>query len=107
MDVCYKIWEQSWESGAVPRDRKKGILADPTKVHGINHSGRYFKVPGVNLSGPSTQRTPVLYQAGISKRGKDFAAKDADCSFVSPPTPAITTEYLHVRRNSPNDPVTA
>jgi FMN-dependent oxidoreductase (nitrilotriacetate monooxygenase family) len=94
LDVCYKLWEQSWESGAVPRDRKKGILADPTKVHGINHSGKYFRVPGFNLSEPSPQRTPVLYQAGASKRGKDFAAKHAECVFVSAPTAAIVKGYV-------------
>jgi len=94
MDVCYKLWEQSWEPGAVPRDRKKGIFADPTKVHGINHSGKYFKVPGFNLSEPSPQRTPVLYQAGASKRGKDFAAKHAECVFVSAPTAAIVKGYV-------------
>jgi FMN-dependent oxidoreductase (nitrilotriacetate monooxygenase family) len=94
MDVCYKLWEQSWETGAVPRDRKKGILADPTKVHGINHSGKYFKVPGFNLSEPSPQRTPVLYQAGASKRGKDFAANHAECVFVSGPTAAIVKGYV-------------
>ncbi|MEI4884179.1 LLM class flavin-dependent oxidoreductase, partial [Klebsiella pneumoniae] len=40
LDVCYKLWEQSWECGAVPRDREKGIFAEPTKVHEINHSGK-------------------------------------------------------------------
>ena len=69
MEVCYKLWEQSWERDAVRRDRKSGLFADPAKVHGINHSGRYFKVPGFNLSEPSPQRTPVLYQAGASRRG--------------------------------------
>jgi FMN-dependent oxidoreductase (nitrilotriacetate monooxygenase family) len=89
MEVCYKLWEQSWERDAVRRDRKSGLFADPAKVHGINHSGRYFKVPGFNLSEPSPQRTPVLYQAGASRRGKDFAAKHAECVFVSGPSAGI------------------
>jgi FMN-dependent oxidoreductase (nitrilotriacetate monooxygenase family) len=94
MQVCYKLWERSWDRGAVRRDRKSGTFADPAKVHGIEHSGKYFKVPGFNLSEPSPQRTPVLYQAGASRRGKDFAAKHAECVFVSAPSASIVKKYV-------------
>ena len=94
MEVCYKLWEQSWQHDAVSRDRKSGLFADPAKVHGINHTGRYFKVPGFNLSEPSLQRTPVLYQAGASRRGRDFAAKHAECVFVSGPSASIIKKYV-------------
>jgi hypothetical protein len=33
VDVCYKLWEASWEDGAVIKDRQRGIYADPAKVH--------------------------------------------------------------------------
>jgi FMN-dependent oxidoreductase (nitrilotriacetate monooxygenase family) len=94
MEVCYKLWEQSWDHDAVRRDRKIGMFADPSKVHSIEHSGKYFRVPGFNLSEPSPQRTPVLYQAGASRRGKDFAAKHAECVFVSAPSAAIIRRYV-------------
>ncbi|MBV8226508.1 MAG: LLM class flavin-dependent oxidoreductase [Verrucomicrobia bacterium] len=94
MEVCYKLWEHSWEDDAVPRDRKSGLFADPAKVHGIAHSGAYFRVPGFNLSEPSPQRTPVLYQAGTSRRGKDFAARHAECVFVSAPSAGIVRNYV-------------
>jgi long-chain alkane monooxygenase len=94
MQVCYKLWERSWDHGAVRRDRKSGMFADPAKVHGIEHSGIHFRVPGFNLSEPSPQRTPVLYQAGASRRGRDFAAKHAECVFVSAPTAAIVKKYV-------------
>ncbi|MBV8815846.1 MAG: LLM class flavin-dependent oxidoreductase [Verrucomicrobia bacterium] len=94
LEVCYKLWEQSWQTGAVRRDRKSGVFADPAKVHGINHLGTHFKVPGFNLSEPSPQRTPVLYQAGASRRGKKFAAKHAECVFVSAPTAEIVKRYV-------------
>jgi FMN-dependent oxidoreductase (nitrilotriacetate monooxygenase family) len=94
MEVCYKLWERSWEQEAVRRDRKSGVFADPAKVHGIQHAGTYFKVPGFNLSEPSPQRTPVLYQAGASRRGKDFAAKHAECVFVSGPSAGIVRKYV-------------
>lgn len=82
LEVCYKLWELSWEDGAVIEDVKNGILVDPSKVHEINHSGEFFHVEGPHLSEPSLQRTPVLYQAGVSERGREFAAKHAECVFV-------------------------
>ncbi|MGD0242315.1 MAG: LLM class flavin-dependent oxidoreductase [Streptosporangiaceae bacterium] len=89
MDVLYKLWEGSWQDDAVQRDRGSGIFTDPAKVHAINHEGRYFKVPGIHVSEPSPQRTPLLFQAGTSDRGKDFAAAHAEAVFVGAPTAAI------------------
>ncbi|MEK3722935.1 LLM class flavin-dependent oxidoreductase [Paenibacillus sp. FSL H8-0034] len=83
LEVCHKLWEQSWEDGAVVRDRINRIYADPAKVHEIGHEGKYFKVPGIHLCEPSPQRTPVLFQAGSSDRGREFAAKHAECIFLN------------------------
>ncbi|MCU9594476.1 LLM class flavin-dependent oxidoreductase [Caldibacillus thermolactis] len=82
MDVVYKLWEKSWEDDAIKFDKKNGIYTDPEKVHPINHKGKYFNVPGVHLVDPSPQRTPVLFQAGASSRGRDFAAKHAEGIFT-------------------------
>ncbi|MFF3574445.1 LLM class flavin-dependent oxidoreductase [Nocardia jiangxiensis] len=89
LEVCYKLWEGSWESDAVVRDRERGVFVDPAKVHDIDHSGRYFTVPGPFLCEPSAQRTPVLFQAGASPRGVRFAAAHAEAVFVSGPTPQV------------------
>ncbi|MDQ0272879.1 LLM class flavin-dependent oxidoreductase [Cytobacillus purgationiresistens] len=89
LEVCYKLWEGSWEEGAVLRDKNNRIFTDPRKVHDINHEGRFFKVPGAHLCEPSPQRTPVLYQAGASSRGRAFAAKHAECVFTAGPTAGI------------------
>ncbi|ANX14322.1 N5,N10-methylene tetrahydromethanopterin reductase [Fictibacillus arsenicus] len=86
LEVSYKLWENSWEDGAVVEDIGTDTLVDPEKVHEINHEGQYFKVEGPHLSEPSLQRTPVIYQAGTSERGRDFAAKHAECIFVGGPT---------------------
>jgi FMN-dependent oxidoreductase (nitrilotriacetate monooxygenase family) len=82
LEVVYKLWEGSWEEDAVVRDGVRGVYAEPDKVHKINHEGRFFRVPGPHLSEPSLQRTPVLYQAGSSERGRAFAARHAECVFV-------------------------
>ena len=82
LDVTYKLWEGSWEDDAVRRDTERGIYADPDKIHPINHVGKHYDVAGPHLSEPSPQRTPLLFQAGSSSRGRDFAAKHAECVFI-------------------------
>lgn len=85
LEVLYKLWEGSWEDGAVLRDRAARVFADPRKVHKVEHHGKYYRVDGYHLSEPSAQRTPVLFQAGSSGRGQQFAARHAECVFISPP----------------------
>jgi FMN-dependent oxidoreductase (nitrilotriacetate monooxygenase family) len=85
VEVTYKLWEGSWQPDAVLRDRVKGVYTDPAKVHAIEHEGRYFSVPGAHLVEPSPQRTPVLFQAGTSTAGREFAARNAELVFASDP----------------------
>lgn len=94
VEVCYKLWEGSWEDDAVERNTATGVFTDPAKVHEINHEGKFFNVPGIHLSEPSPQRTPVLYQAGGSRTGKRFAAKHAECTFISAPTKEPIKAYV-------------
>ena len=82
LEVTYKLWEGSWEEDAVLRDTQHRRYADPAKIHPINHVGTYYEVAGPHLSEPSPQRTPLLFQAGSSSRGRDFAAKHAECVFI-------------------------
>ena len=89
LEVLYKLWEGSWEDDAVVRDRETGVFTDPTKVHEIGHYGKNYTVPGIHLSEPSPQRTPVIFQAGASGRGVQFAAENAEAIFVGSPTKAI------------------
>ncbi|MEC5425963.1 LLM class flavin-dependent oxidoreductase [Virgibacillus sp. C22-A2] len=94
LDVCYKLWEGSWEKDAVKLDKENGIFTDPSKVHDIHHEGKYFKVPGAHLSEPSLQRTPVIYQAGASAKGRAFAAENAECVFIGSPTLTVAKETV-------------
>ncbi|WP_308282813.1 NtaA/DmoA family FMN-dependent monooxygenase [Pseudonocardia nigra] len=70
LEVCYKLWEGSWQDDAVVRDRHNCVYADPTRVHEIGHHGKYFDVPGLALCEASPQRTPVIFQAGGSSKGR-------------------------------------
>jgi len=86
LEVVYKLWENSWEDDAVRVDKAARVYTDPSKVHGIQHSGKHFQVPGIHLCEPSPQRTPVLFQAGASNAGKSFASRHAECVFLNHPT---------------------
>lgn len=83
LEVVYKLWEGSWEDDAVVLDREAGVFADPAKVHAIRHKGRHFSVPDAFLAEPSPQRTPVLFQAGVSEAGRAFAARHAEGIFLA------------------------
>jgi len=85
MDVVYKLWEYSWDENAVVRDRDDDTFTDPARVHQIDHRGQWFDVPGPHMCEPSPQRTPLLFQAGQSGRGMDFAGKHAEAVFAIHP----------------------
>lgn len=93
-EVLYKLLEGSWEEGSVLRDKERGIFADPAKIHEIGHKGKFFDVPGYHLAEPSPQRTPVLFQAGASGAGKNFAAGHAECVFLANPSKEATRAYV-------------
>ena len=40
----------------------------------------------------------MLYQAGASPRGRQFAARHAECVFVTGPTPEVVGECIHDTR---------
>ncbi|MEL7155790.1 MAG: NtaA/DmoA family FMN-dependent monooxygenase [Actinomycetota bacterium] len=82
LDVVYKLLEASWADDAVVADAERGVYAEPDRIRTIDHVGPYYQVPGPHLSEPSPQRTPVLFQAGASKRGREFAARHAECIFT-------------------------
>ncbi|MCH9671158.1 MAG: NtaA/DmoA family FMN-dependent monooxygenase [Gammaproteobacteria bacterium] len=82
MQACRGLWG-SWEPGAIVADRENNVLIDPTKVHAVNHSGKYFKTRGPLNSGPGPQGQPVIAQAGGSARGRRFAGAHADTIVVN------------------------
>jgi FMN-dependent oxidoreductase (nitrilotriacetate monooxygenase family) len=94
LEVLYKLWEGSWEDDAVLADPLTGVYTDPTKVHPIDHHGRHYTVPGIHVSEPSPQRTPVIFQAGASDRGSTFAATHAEAVFVAAPTQEKLAEVV-------------
>ena len=94
MEIVYRLWEGSWEDGAVLRDRERHMFADPEKIHRVKYDGKYYRVDAIHLSEPSPQRTPVLYQAGASSRGREFAAAHAECVFINGPSRRVVAPQV-------------
>jgi alkanesulfonate monooxygenase len=94
MEVVYKLWEGSWEDDAVLRDKANRIFARPEKIHKVRHQGKYFRMEGYHLCEPSPQRTPFLFQAGASARGRQFAAQHAECAFIAGRNPKMAAETV-------------
>lgn len=94
MDVCYDLWERSWDDDAVRLDTAADVFADPDKVHRIDHEGRWFSVRGPHQVAPSPQRTPVIYQAGGSPRGMAFAGRHAEAVFLAQSDPNRAAGYV-------------
>src|SRR3954466_12411423 len=92
MELCYKLWD-SWEPDAVVADRASGVFADPAKVHEVVHEGEFFRCRGRSFVSRSPQGRPVLWQAGSSDRGRDFAAKHAEAVFAVHPTVERMQQY--------------
>ncbi len=60
-----------------------GVYADTTKMHRLNHKGRFFRIEGPLNIGRSKQGQPVVFQAGASDSGIRLAGKHADAVFTN------------------------
>lgn len=101
LEVVYKLWEGSWDEGAARRDKDTGVFTEPSGIRAVRHEGKHFQVEGVFVSEPSPQRTPVLYQAGTSTRGRQFAAQHAECVFISAPSKqTLAAPIADIRRRA-------
>lgn len=103
LEATYKLWEGSWAENAVLRDRARGIFTDPARVRAVHHDGPHYRVDGIHLSEPSPQRTPLLYQAGASKRGRAFAARHAEAVFLNGQTKPMLAETVRTIRSATKD----
>lgn len=92
MEVCYRLWD-SWEEGALVMDMEQRVFAEPSKIHPLNFEGKWHKVRGPLTVIPSPQRRPYLFQAGQSDRGREFAARHAECIFAAAGGPKQMREF--------------
>ncbi|RMU61902.1 Monooxygenase, NtaA/SnaA/SoxA family [Pseudomonas syringae pv. syringae] len=81
IEVVKGLWD-SWEDDAFAYDKQKGEFFTPGKLHALNHKGEFFSVKGPLNIARSKQGQPVIFQAGTSEAGRNFAAQNSDAIFV-------------------------
>jgi FMN-dependent oxidoreductase (nitrilotriacetate monooxygenase family) len=98
MEVVTGLWK-SWDADAIQIDKESGKFADPSKVHALNHKGKFFNVRGPLPVPPSEQGQPIVIQAGQSGRGRQFAGQWGELIFVVYPTiEAGKKQYAEVKK---------
>ncbi len=80
VEVARKLWD-SWGDDAVLADRRTGDFLRPDAVRPVDHRGKHAQVSGLFTTPRGPQGHPVLFQAGDSTDGRDFAAATADVVF--------------------------
>lgn len=98
VEVTKGLWD-SWEDDAFVRDKKTGVFFDPSKLHKLNHQGEYFSIEGPLNIDRSPQGQPVIFQAGLSEAGRDFAARVANAIYAIPTTIAEGVAFRQDLRN--------
>lgn len=102
MQVMYGLWEGSWADGALQRDKASSVYANPELIAELDHNGPHHKIRAVSAAEPSPQRTPMLFQAGGSPRGRHFAATHAEGIFINGPKLELAAPAG--RRHAPSAP---
>ena len=81
MEICYRLWD-SVPDDAILKDAASGQFADPDKINVVDYKGRYLSCKAVAPTLPSPRGRPLLFQAGSSGRGMQFALKHAEVIFA-------------------------
>jgi alkanesulfonate monooxygenase SsuD/methylene tetrahydromethanopterin reductase-like flavin-dependent oxidoreductase (luciferase family) len=79
VETAKRIWD-SWETAEGPARR-------------VLHEGQHYTVDVTPRLPRSAQYRPVLFQAGDSPQGRDFAARQADVIFSAHPTFDAAVEF--------------
>ncbi len=76
-------WElfDSWQGGEILADRDSGMFLAEADVGRFAHHDTHFEIAGRFNVPRSPQGGPVIFQAGDSDEGREFAASSADAIF--------------------------
>ncbi|MBI6770546.1 LLM class flavin-dependent oxidoreductase [Pseudomonas syringae] len=80
LGVVQGLWD-SWEDDALIRNKQSGLYFNAEKLHRLDHKGEFFSVEGPLNIERSQQGQPVIFQAGASEDGREFASQAADVIF--------------------------
>jgi len=80
VEVARALWD-AWADDAIVAHASTGQFVRPGAIRDVAHVGPHFQVAGAFTTPRGPQGHPVLFQAGDSAEGRDFAAATADVVF--------------------------
>ncbi|MFF2550561.1 NtaA/DmoA family FMN-dependent monooxygenase [Nocardia sp. NPDC058058] len=80
LSTAREIWD-SWSDNAISSSRRDSSWLTPGSVRTVERETEHFKVAITPTLPRSRQGHPVIFQAGVSPQGRDFAAAHAEVIF--------------------------
>lgn len=80
LDTAFELWH-SWHGDEVVADKRSGRFLTHADAGSFAHHDRHFDIAGQFSVPRSPQGRPVIFQAGDSDEGREFAASSADAIF--------------------------
>ncbi|MFI0821232.1 NtaA/DmoA family FMN-dependent monooxygenase [Streptomyces sp. NPDC021098] len=80
LDTATELFD-SWRGDEIVADQASGTFLDDARAGAFAHQGQHFDIAGQFNVPRSPQGRPVIFQAGDSDEGREFAAARADAIF--------------------------
>ncbi|WP_375424100.1 NtaA/DmoA family FMN-dependent monooxygenase [uncultured Friedmanniella sp.] len=81
LDAAFTLFD-SWRGDEVVSDQTTGRFLRNPEVGTFTHRDQHFDISGAFTTPRSPQGRPVIFQAGDSEEGREFAAATADAIFT-------------------------
>jgi FMN-dependent oxidoreductase (nitrilotriacetate monooxygenase family) len=80
----HTTWElfDSWRGDEIVADKESGVFVSDPRAGGFEHHDAHFTISGRFNVPRGPQGRPVIFQAGDSDEGREFAAATADAIFT-------------------------
>ncbi len=101
VDVVKGLWN-TWDEGAIVADKTTGTFLDKSKVHLLDHKGRFFSVKGPLNIDRCAHGHPLIIQAGGSPQGQELSGRIADLVFsvVNGDQPSAKVAYDDLKQRT-------
>jgi FMN-dependent oxidoreductase (nitrilotriacetate monooxygenase family) len=81
LDTAFELFD-SWHGGEIVADKESGVFLSDPNAGAFAHRDDQFDISGRFNVPRSPQGRPVIFQAGDSEEGREFAASTADAIFT-------------------------
>jgi len=81
MEICYRLWD-GFPREALVMDAERRVFVDASKISRVSFTGKYLNCEAWPVTMCSPQGRPLIFQAGQSGRGLEFAANHADAIYA-------------------------